>query len=86
MYFVYVLENSADRSWYVGFTTDVERRVQEHNEGSGARHTRKAPGQWQLIYQEGYLDKRDALHRETFLKSGSGRTYLKKQLQNYVGA
>lgn len=84
MYQVYVIENSADSSWYIGFTTDVERRLEEHRQGIGGKHTRKSPGSWSLIYSESYLDKRDALQREKFLKSGSGRKYLRQQLRHYL--
>jgi predicted GIY-YIG superfamily endonuclease len=39
---------------------------------------------WHLVYYESYLNKADALGREKFLKGGSGRTYLKKQLKHYL--
>jgi len=41
-------------------------------------------GEWKLIYAEAYLHKDDAMGREKFLKSGSGRKFLKKQLKNYL--
>ena len=37
-----------------------------------------------LIYYEAYLEEEDALGREKFLKSGSGRRFLKKQLRHYL--
>ena len=83
MYFVYLLENQGDKSWYIGFTTDLRKRVQEHQEKSGGRTTSRKKD-WKLIYYEGYLNKQDALGRERFLKSGSGRRYIKKQLRNYL--
>jgi len=36
------------------------------------------------LIKEGYLDKKDAMGREEFLKSGSGRKFLKKQITNYL--
>jgi len=39
---------------------------------------------WKLIYFEAYLNKKDALGREKFLKEGSGRKYMKKQLKHYL--
>jgi len=83
MYIVYVLENSLDRSWYIGQTDDLKRRLIQHNTKSGGRTTRMKLGKWKLIYAEAYCDKRDALGREKFLKGGSGRKYLKKQLTHY---
>jgi putative endonuclease len=86
MYSVYVLENQNDRSWYVGQTSHLKRRLSEHNSGIGGRTTAlKEKGSWKLIYAEAYLNKRDALGRERFLKGGSGRKYLQKQLAHYLG-
>lgn len=85
MYSVYVLENTANQSWYIGFTSNLKRRMSEHLSGRGGRTT-KIGGGWKLIYAEAYLHKEDARGRERFLKSGSGRKFLKKQLKNYFQA
>ena len=84
MYFVYVLENTLDKSWYIGYTTDIDRRTHEHQHGQGSRTTRIKTG-WELIYYEAYRNQRDAIGREKFLKGGSGRKFLKKQFRNYLG-
>jgi len=83
MYWVYVLECSDDESWYIGYTSDLQKRVVEHQSGYGSMTTSKKGG-WGLIYCEGYLDINDAKGREVFLKSGSGRKFLKKQLCSYL--
>lgn len=83
MYYVYLLENQDDKSWYIGYTDDLRARLARHNNGTGARTTR-IKKHWKLIYYEAYILKSDALGREKFLKSGSGRTYLKKQIRNYL--
>jgi len=83
MFFVYVLENQNDKSFYIGYTTDLKRRISEHKEGKGGRTT-KLKKNWELIYFEGYLNQKDALGREKFLKGGSGRKYLYKQMANYL--
>ena len=83
MFHVYLLENLIDKSWYIGFTTDVQRRLIEHNSKIGGEYTGKKAGGWRLIYYESYLNKNDALGREKFLKSGSGRKFLRMQLKNY---
>jgi putative endonuclease len=83
-YFVYVLENQADQSWYVGFTTNPEERITQHNKHAGGQYTKNKIGRWVLIYCEIYLDKLDAVKREKFLKSGSGRNFLRKQLSCYL--
>jgi len=83
MYYVYLLENQDDRSWYIGYSADLKQRVERHNKGDGARTTSRK-NNWKLIYYEAYVDKQDAMGRERFLKSGSGRTFLKKQLVNFL--
>jgi len=81
MYWVYIIECS-DKSWYIGFTSNLKRRVSEHKSGTGSRTTSLKKG-WKLIYCEGYKNKKDAEGRERFLKSGSGRKFIKKQLTHY---
>jgi putative endonuclease len=83
MYYVYLLENTNDQSWYIGYTSDLRRRIKDHNNGVGCRTTSMKKG-WKLIYYEAYIMHKDAIGREKFLKSGSGKTYLKKQMKNYL--
>lgn len=83
MYFVYILESVIDKSWYIGYTPGSPfERLKKHNLGRSYYTKRKLP--WKLIYFEGYLNRTDATGREKFLKSGSGRKFLKKQLKNYL--
>ncbi|KKU10130.1 MAG: hypothetical protein UX15_C0020G0005 [Parcubacteria group bacterium GW2011_GWA1_45_7] len=83
MYWVYILESQSDKSWYIGYTSNLEKRIKEHKDGLGGKTT-KEKGDWEIIYCEGYRDKQDAIGRERFLKSGSGRGFIKKQLKNYL--
>ena len=83
MYCVYVLQDQLDKGLYIGFTENLRRRLQEHQTGKEGATTKKKYN-WRLIYCEGYLNKYDALGREKFLKGGSGRKYLKKQLKYYL--
>lgn len=84
MHTVYVLQNQNDKSWYIGQTDNLKQRLVRHNRGYGARTTKVKEGAWKLMYAEAYCDKRDALGRERFLKGGSGRKYLQKQLKHYL--
>ena len=67
-YFVYILagEGRDSRRTYVGWTTDLDRRLAEHNAGTGARFTRGR--QWSLLYAERHLSRRNAMSREWHLK------------------
>jgi len=63
---VYVLECS-DGTYYTGYTTDVERRVAEHDAGDGAKYTRgRTPVE--LVYTERFESKSAAMSREYEIK------------------
>lgn len=65
-HFVYIVECD-DGTFYTGYTTDVERRVEEHNAGVGARYTRgRTPVE--VIYTEAYASKSEAMSREYAIK------------------
>ena len=84
IYCVYVLHNSGTGMIYIGFTTNLKRRFSEHQMGKSLfTRKNKKEGRWKLIYFEGYPNRKDAESREKFLKGGSGRNYLKRQLKNY---
>ena len=79
MFYVYVLYSEKDSGLYIGFTGDLHRRLEEHQSGLSAATRYRRP--FILAYYEGYTVREDAQGRERFLKSGAGRTYLKKQLR-----
>ena len=71
MHYVYVLE-CADGTYYTGYTTDVERRVAEHDAGEGAKYTRgRTPVE--LVHVEEYDTRSAAMSREHGIKSLSRR-------------
>ena len=66
-HYVYVLR-CADDTLYTGYTTDVERRVAEHDAGEGAKYTRgRTPVE--LRHVESFDSKSAALSREHEIKS-----------------
>jgi putative endonuclease len=81
MIYVYVLQSEFDSGLYIGMTTDLRRRFEEHQGGSSLSTKGRRP--WKLIYYEAYLQESDAEGREIFLKSGGGRRFLDKQLRNH---
>ncbi len=85
VYYVYLLENQDDKSWYIGFSANLRQRIERHQKGDGARTTKRKQN-WDLVYYEAYKSEQDAKGRERFLKSGSGRKYLKKQLVHYFAS
>jgi putative endonuclease len=65
-HFIYILQSADDR-YYVGYTTDLERRMKEHQKGTGAKFTR-AFGYKKLLYHESFTTRSAALKREAELK------------------
>jgi putative endonuclease len=76
-YFVYILYSEKYKKHYVGFTSDLENRIKSHNELATKGYTIKYRP-WILIHSEEYENKKMAMHREKFLKSGKGREFIKK--------
>lgn len=81
MYHVYVIQNE-NGNWYIGYSTNLKQRILDHNRGKNISTAKFK--EWKLIYCETYLHKIDALGREKFLKSGSGRRFLQKQMRHYL--
>lgn len=80
MYFVYILE-CADTTLYTGITTDVNRRIEEHNESKrGAKYT-KARRPLILRHVEKFRIVNKALKREAAIKKLTRREKLKLILQ-----
>lgn len=74
-YYCYILE-CADRTYYTGWTTDPERRVKQHNKGTGARYTRcRLPVK--IVYLEPQPDRTTAMKRERAIKRLSRERKIK---------
>ncbi|PIR80171.1 MAG: excinuclease ABC subunit C [Candidatus Levybacteria bacterium CG10_big_fil_rev_8_21_14_0_10_35_13] len=81
MYYVYVLKSKKDGNLYTGFTDNLEKRIQKHNDGLVTSTKHRIP--FELVYIEGGLNKKDALHREIYLKTAWGKRYIKNRLKNF---
>ena len=77
MYFVYVLRNPEGRL-YIGFTADLERRLQQHQEGKAGWTRGRGP--WELVLSETFANRTEAMRRERSLKRGKANQELRKQL------
>ena len=77
MYYVYVLVHPQGKSYYYGFSSDLKRRIKEHEQRDHIN--------WKLVYYESYLDKSEALERERKLKQyGAARGHLKRRIAKSV--
>ena len=66
-YFVYMLKSlGKDPVTYVGYTNDLKKRIDLHNNNKGAKFTRGR--KWKLIYKEKLNSKKEAISREYYIK------------------
>jgi len=79
MYTVYVLQSVSFDKIYVGFSSDIEKRLFAHNHPSNKGWT-KSFKPWRLIYSEIFETKAEAMLREKQLKSSKGRGFIRKNI------
>jgi putative endonuclease len=80
MYYVYVLYSVEYKKIYIGFTSDLEKRIASHNHPLNKGYTAKFKP-WVLIYSETYDSKKLAMLREKQLKTARGRNFIKNFIQ-----
>lgn len=80
-HYVYVLRNLKGL-FYTGCTSDLRKRVKEHNDGKSKYTNIHRP--YELIYYEACLNKSDAFAREKYLKSGMGKRYIKNRIKLFL--
>lgn len=73
-WFVYLL-CCKDKTLYCGYTNDLDKRIELHNNGKGAKYTR-ARRPVTLVYSESFYNKRDAMKREWQIKQLSRKEKL----------
>ncbi|MBL7158474.1 MAG: GIY-YIG nuclease family protein [Candidatus Omnitrophica bacterium] len=77
MYYVYVLKCKDREELYYGYSSDIERRLKEHN----------TSGNYALVYYEAFKKEKDVRSREQKLKHyGQARTHLKKRIHESINA
>ena len=79
MHYVYTLFSTKDRNLYIGCTSNLRRRLAEHNEGKSFATAPHRP--FALVYYESYMAQEDAEKRERNLKlRGQARKHLMTRL------
>ncbi|MGQ9643826.1 MAG: GIY-YIG nuclease family protein [Ignavibacterium sp.] len=76
MLYVYALKSKTRNYIYVGMTANIKDRMHRHN--SGYEKTTRSYRPFELIYLEAFDNRKQAREKEKYLKSGSGKEYLKK--------
>ena len=81
MFYVYVIQSLKGEKVYSGYTTNLKRRLAEHNQG--LNFSTKPYRPWQIIYYEACLNETDAKRREKYLKTTQGKRLLKRRLKEF---
>lgn len=78
MYYIYLLRSIKSSSkTYIGFTIDINQRLETHNSG-GSIHTKK-DRPWKLVMYLAFDSKEKAFDFERYIKMGSGHAFAKKR-------
>jgi len=83
MFYTYVLRSLKDKHLYIGYTTDVQKRLSEHN--SGLTKSTKSRLPFELLYFEEFESRSEAMLREKFFKTGKGKEYIDSKLLELNG-
>lgn len=81
-YYIYVLKSSRDNHFYVGYTENLKSRFEQHSKGQVSSTKERRP--LKIIYSEACLDKKDAMHREKYLKTYLGKLFIRNRLKSYL--
>lgn len=78
-FYVYILYSLKDHGLYIGYTTDLKKRLIQHSKNQVTSTKLRTP--FKLIHYEYFIDIADTKAREEFLKSGYGRKQLNQILK-----
>lgn len=85
MHYVYLIESTATpKHRYVGLTSDLRRRLADHNGGKSTHTSKFKP--WRLVTYLAFSDRAKAESFERYLKSGSGHAFANRRLWYFQGA
>lgn len=83
MFYVYVIKSESTGKIYIGQTSNLEKRIARHNGLLPSRsksYTKINKGPWNIIFEENYKSRIEAITREKYLKSHIGRDWLKNKI------
>jgi putative endonuclease len=82
MFYVYILRSLKDNKFYIGYSIDLRKRFNQHNNGLVKSTIKRRP--FELVYYEAFKYEKDARKQELFYKTGQGRRVLKSRLQSIL--
>jgi predicted GIY-YIG superfamily endonuclease len=78
MFYTYIIQSLKDKSFYIGSTSDLKKRVNQHNKGQANYSSTKVP--FQIVWYGAFMNKIKAQEFEKYLKSSSGFAFRNKRL------
>jgi len=77
-YFVYILRSESTSQYYIGHTSDIDRRISQHNDANyqGSKHIKRVEGPWRCVYKEQYATRSAAMKGEKEIKGKKSRSYI----------
>jgi putative endonuclease len=82
MFYTYILRSESTGRLYIGSTSDLRRRIDQHNAGLATATKNRGP--WRLVHSEEYTTRSLAVRRERYLKTGKGRQELTRLLEGDI--
>ncbi len=76
MFYTYILYSESKDKYYVGYTSNIETRLEKHNSGNSRSTKNGIP--WKIAYYETHENKSDAIKREYGIKRKKSRKYIEK--------
>ena len=83
MYYLYILKSLKDQKGYIGVTSNIEKRIREHNSGKEKSTKHRTP--FGLAHSEVFLTLSEARKREWFFKCAPQGGKLKKKILDMAG-
>ncbi|GAB2982072.1 hypothetical protein GCM10027049_18150 [Mucilaginibacter puniceus] len=76
MFYTYILQSTKSGRYYIGHTSDIDERIERHNNGKVTATKNKGP--WTVMAYETYKTKPQANSRELYIKKMKSRAYIEK--------
>jgi putative endonuclease len=78
-YSVYILYSKLKDRYYVGYSKDVNLRLEKHNLGATVSTRPSRP--WILVYKEDFANKSDAIRREKYIKKQKSKIFIENLIR-----
>ncbi|NIR18210.1 MAG: GIY-YIG nuclease family protein [Desulfobacterales bacterium] len=77
-FFIYILKSESTDRYHCGFTSNVERRVKQHNDPEYQGSLDSDSGDWKLVYTEEFETLGNAVSRERQIKKRGVKRFLEQ--------